>query len=171
MVSCLGMAWAYIFWASVVGWGFGLVRWASASNLSAIFLAYSKAYSFFHSSDKYSGTKKSRFLPNIQFGRNLLFLFSVRYPQAAGITEVKSEHRMLSICYQNTYWGLRDGGFKSYLFHFHYSHSIDAKRGSVNSTSLLTSVYFYFQLREIVPKTGTRLEPGTKFHFGRDNGE
>lgn len=126
---------------------------------------------FLHPSDRYPGTKKSGSLPNIRLGGSLLLLFSVRCPQAAGITEVRSEHRMLSICYQITYWGLRDGGFKPFLLHFHHSRSMDAKRGSVNSTSLLTSGYFYFQLREIVPKTGTRLEPGTKPHFGRDNGE
>lgn len=107
---------------------------------------------FLHPSDRYPGTKKSGSLPNIRLGGNLLLLFSVRCPQAAGITEVRSEHRMLSICYQITYWGLRDGGFKPFLLHFHHSRSMDAKRGSVNSTSLLTSGHFYFQLREIVQR-------------------
>ena len=59
---------------------------------------------------------------------------------------------MLSICYQTTCWGLRNGGFKPYLLHFHHSRSIDAKRGSANSTSRLTSGHFCFQLREIVQR-------------------
>ena len=46
--------------------------------------------------------KRAGILPNIPFRKTLLFLFSAHDPQTAGITEIKSEYRLLSICYQIT---------------------------------------------------------------------
>ena len=62
--------------------------------------------------------RRAGILPNIQFRKTLLFLFSAHDPQTAGITEIKSEYRLLSICYQITFSKLRNGVFKPFFVLF-----------------------------------------------------